>query len=138
MSRLIYSNKVLKFQDLFETWEPRDDLLVSAGEVYECEIDPHDLQQGYTRGMTISASCRADLRDGYVWLKVQPQPEVLRCVLASVIPIASDTITWNIVQGSRKKTALVLVEHNIILGSRWLADITLNSIPRPAAWEQPI
>jgi hypothetical protein len=140
MTSLVYSNKVLKFQDLFEMWEPFTDWRdnrVPQEYSHECELTPYDRKTGYISGMRISVFCSADLRDSRPLLKVWPRQEVLNTVLSHTIHIAADTMNFNIIQGYRDDKALVVCNHSVIIGGVWLAHIRLDSIPRPAAWEQP-
>lgn len=79
-------------------------------------------------GMYISSYCLCS--DEYLSLKVKPKDELVKSIEDNVIAI-DDRLYFEIINWGKK--SLVVVKYSSIIGSRWIAHIKTNSVPKRKA-----
>jgi hypothetical protein len=77
----------------------------------------------------ISSYCHSRKQDGsFLTLYVKPKQFIINWIKENMLNIGYDNLYFEIVEHDDGK-ALLLIHYNLIIGSRWLTKINIDSIP---------
>lgn len=129
--------KIYHFDQIFARWEPyrswsTDHEAPEFSEEFRCRS-----QDRRDRGMRIGTFCAAQVGQRRYYLRVWPRAQVVEAIKMRTIHIDNDYVNFEIIQGSRVGVALVCAHQGRISGGPWLANINLDTIPRPREEDQP-
>lgn len=126
MSKPLVFPEAKSFDDIFESFEeydPSPGVMSPIVASFPCE----PVMGKAEPPLVVSSHCSVDGGKSYRCLRVQPKSEVLGWIADNMLRIG-DQLSFKVVKRD-DGTALIVVTHSCIIGSRWLALVDASTVP---------